>query len=260
MGRIVILFELNNLVLVKLLKRFNVNPDEIIARQFLKKLYDLDCIQYEPDGVIPPDFCINRKIAIEVRRISQLDKTSRALEETSIPFLHLAEKILATRKDNNKNDEHYWVQLDFLTPLPNKKLIIAFIETAITEFEEQNESLPFTYKADHLHFKILGLASKKINTKKYTLGSWHNKDSGGWVVDTYKNLLNFAINDKNKKIAPYYDRYPEWWLMLVSHAVPLQLCNPRTRASISNNSIDLGLFKKVIVLNYLGEEMLKLEQ
>jgi len=46
-------------------------------------------VVYEPDGKVPPDFLVDGRIAVEVRRLNQNEKTatgSRGLEEVSKPL------------------------------------------------------------------------------------------------------------------------------------------------------------------------------
>ena len=47
-----------------------MNRDESIAETFLKSL-GLGTVTYEPDGNISPDFLLDSRIAIEVRRLNE---------------------------------------------------------------------------------------------------------------------------------------------------------------------------------------------
>src|SRR5215471_10027052 len=47
-----------------------MNKDESIAETFLKSL-GLGTVTYEPDGNIPPDFLLDNRIAVEVRRLNE---------------------------------------------------------------------------------------------------------------------------------------------------------------------------------------------
>src|SRR6267143_274530 len=57
-------------------------------------------IVYEPDGNVPPDFLVNRRIAVEVRRLNQnaIYNTGRTegLEEVFIPLWQGLEQYLPT--------------------------------------------------------------------------------------------------------------------------------------------------------------------
>ena len=45
-----------------------MNKDEQIAESYLESL-ELGAVIYEPDGKVPPDFLVDRRIAVEVRRL-----------------------------------------------------------------------------------------------------------------------------------------------------------------------------------------------
>jgi len=38
---------------------------------------------------------------------------------------------------------------------------------------------------------------------------------GGWVLQETQKKLRLCIEEKTRKIAPYRQKYPEWWLVLV---------------------------------------------
>ena len=55
-------------------------------------------IVFEPDGNIPPDFLVNKRIAIEVRMLNQSYDESgrvRGLDETTIPLWKTLEEVAA---------------------------------------------------------------------------------------------------------------------------------------------------------------------
>jgi len=47
-----------------------MDSSETLAKEYLRFLGYTDII-YEPDGNIPPDFLVNGRIAVEVRRLNQ---------------------------------------------------------------------------------------------------------------------------------------------------------------------------------------------
>ena len=47
-----------------------MNKDEKIANTYLKSL-GFQKLEFEPNGNIPPDFTINKKIGVEVRRLNK---------------------------------------------------------------------------------------------------------------------------------------------------------------------------------------------
>ena len=80
-------------------------------------------IVFEPDGNIPPDFSIEGKIAVEVRRLNQNffagDEVS-GLEEDRIPLFKLLEESL--KKFNSQYiGNSYWISIRFGRPIPNRE-------------------------------------------------------------------------------------------------------------------------------------------
>jgi hypothetical protein len=68
-----------------------MNREEKIAEAYLKSL-GFKNVVFEPDGNIPPDFSMDGRIAVEVRRLNQHFFTKdevRGLEEGRLPLFKL---------------------------------------------------------------------------------------------------------------------------------------------------------------------------
>jgi hypothetical protein len=53
-------------------------------------------VVYEPDGNIPPDFLVDRRVAVEVRRLNQNEATESGhggLEEVAVPLWKKVRKL-----------------------------------------------------------------------------------------------------------------------------------------------------------------------
>ncbi len=76
-----------------------MNASERTIATFLSSIGFTD-LKYEPDGQVPPDFLVNGRIAVEVRRLNQnLEDSSgepEGLEEVFDPFLNNLEQYLPT--------------------------------------------------------------------------------------------------------------------------------------------------------------------
>ena len=71
---------------------------EQLALTYLESLR-LGPVTHEPDGNVPPDFLIDGRIAVEVRRLNQNEAVAnghRGLEETAIPLNARLRKLLAS--------------------------------------------------------------------------------------------------------------------------------------------------------------------
>ena len=65
-----------------------MDNSERLAEQYLRSL-ELGNVCYEPDGNIPPDFVVDGRIAVEVRRLNQYVSNNgqmEAVERAAIPM------------------------------------------------------------------------------------------------------------------------------------------------------------------------------
>lgn len=65
-----------------------MDDSENVAYEYLLSL-GIGSVIYEPDGKVPPDFLVNGRIAVEVRRLNQNEVTKTGisgLEEIRIPL------------------------------------------------------------------------------------------------------------------------------------------------------------------------------
>jgi hypothetical protein len=87
-----------------------MDRQEQIVKEYLESKGYTDIV-YEPDGNIPPDFLVDNKIAIEVRRLNQnfvAEGESKGLEEVEIPLYHTIVKIVS-EFDDRFIDRSYFV-------------------------------------------------------------------------------------------------------------------------------------------------------
>ena len=113
-----------------------INEDEIRASQYLKTLQH-SSLQYEPLGNVTPDFVLDGKIAIEVRRLNKNYKNDEHLvriENTEIPItisnideIHQNIQLVIEEKDKKINDnfrlyDEWWlILIDHITHAMNSQ-------------------------------------------------------------------------------------------------------------------------------------------
>jgi hypothetical protein len=76
-------------------------------------------IVYEPDGNVPPDFLVDGRIAVEVRRLNRNESGSDrpvGLERSATPLVHRLQTLLASA--GASGDAAWWVGLEFRRPIP----------------------------------------------------------------------------------------------------------------------------------------------
>jgi hypothetical protein len=183
-------------------------------------------IVHEPDGNVPPDFLVEGKIAVEVRRLNQNDFTSMppaGLEEAEIPLTMSFARLLASYGTSGATR---FIGLSFGRPLPRWTVLVKEARTFLDAVLAG--TVPEGIKqavAPNVELEYLGTASGAGDA--FDLGVVDDRDGGGWVFELLEQNLRLCVAEKTCKIAPYRSRYPEWWLILVDYVA----CGLLERAS-----------------------------
>jgi hypothetical protein len=203
-----------------------MDKSESLAKRYLESL-NLGHIAFEPDGNVPPDFLVNGRIAIEVRRLNQNfeseDGTSRGLEQTEIPLRQRMRKYLRDFAAS-RDGESWFVGYGFRRPLEPWSTVEPLLRDALREFMmspvRQRKKLRLTK-----HFDIDFFEAGVTFDSFFVLGATSDDQSGGWVMyELQKNLL-FCIAEKERKIEIVRHKYPEWCLILddrIDYGIELQ--------------------------------------
>ncbi len=173
-------------------------------------------VVYEPDGNVPPDFLLDGRIAVEVRRLNQhLFKRT-----TPIPLEHarysLAGRITALlRSLGEPNPAQSWlIGYRFARPAPSWSRL----EHAIRQWiEEVRAKRPTGYVAyDALpRFHLNATPANNVHDQEFLLGGYVDRDAGGFVVASLIENITHCVSEKEVKIAARRAKYDVWWLCLV---------------------------------------------
>jgi hypothetical protein len=195
-----------------------VDASEQLVDQYLRSL-GLGEVIYEPDGNVPPDFCVGGRIAVEVRRLNQNyefpDGSRQGLEQLSIPLWQRFKTYLPSLGPS-LNGECWYVCLDFRRPLEEWKTLRPLIDSQLRTFM----ALPMRAQASVQitpNLSLDFLRAAKDHGSFFLLGASSDDDSGGWVMSEVERNLRLCIAEKEAKIEAYRSRYPEWWLVLPDH-------------------------------------------
>lgn len=190
------------------------DPTEKAARVLLQHLGYHD-ILFEPNGYkVPPDFCIEGNIGVEVTRLERHFQTERGLlpiESVEKPVEYLLKEWLISLPDH-KLDCTVWVQLLFereggLDLNPDKALLLKHIESATME----GDFMRRTQVNDKLEFQLLKSARKG----KFPYMVHPSAGGSGYMIDEYRlNALRKAIAHKSSKVDKIKDDYSALWLIL----------------------------------------------
>lgn len=175
-------------------------------------------IVYEPDGNVPPDFLLDKRIAVEVRRLNENERTRptpKGLEEVEIPLTKRLTTLLHSYGPA-ASSAGWWVAVRFRRPVPRWKDIEVDVRAFFDAVRKGDAgSRPVRSFSDHLVLEAFSRAGTGDHV--FELKIWIDEDSGGMLIDELERNLRVVIREKSQKVAPVRDRYAEWWLLLVDH-------------------------------------------
>lgn len=222
-----------------------MNRSEELAQLYLESL-GLGPVVHEPDGQQTPDFVIDGRIAVEVRRLNQNHETSEGFEglEGVTAALHrYVEKLLPTFGPA-PDGRGWWVSYDYRRPLDGKAVKQALprvLEAFKADPSPDGTDLRLT-RTFTLEIRPAGIVVEHY----FMLGGYMDFDAGGFVAAEIIRNLNLCIPEKAAKAAPFHDRYTEWWLVLPDY-VGAGL-NADERATIGQH-VDLLTFARVVLIH-----------
>ena len=236
-----------------------MKEEEAVVHNYLNEKYPAQVV-FEPDGNVPPDFCLGNKIAIEVRRLNQnffYEDTVEGLEELEISLLRAFREVLASF-GMQENRTSYYVGIFFHRPIKLsiyefKKLIKKELQTLIqSSVSTVPEKLQISDK-----IMLIFLQRKTDNGNVFRCMGNVDIDAGGQIPQMYATNIQYCIKEKSIKIKQHKKRYNEWWLVLVDNM----------RWDLDRNDINeitysitsLGLFERLSIISE-GKEILTLNK
>jgi hypothetical protein len=230
-----------------------MDTSEALAERYLKSLH-LGSVVYEPDGNIPPDFTVDGHIAVEVRRLNQHYELAAGrapgLEELDIPLRKRIKKLLRDHSPS-LNGECWYVGYGFRRPLEPPKELDSLLTNALSSFMREPSRQRTKLKLTP-HFDIDFFRAGVDHGSFFVLGANIDRDSGGWVMPELDRNIRLCIAEKERKIAPYFAKYREWWLILedrIDYAIDLE---DRTRFKNEFLSKITHCFSRVVLLDPRG--------
>jgi hypothetical protein len=195
----------------------SVKQEEQTAEGYLKSL-DIGSVVYEPDGKVPPDFLIDGRIAVEVRRLNQHYEAHgrlRGLEEDSISLRQSLENMLHGFAAP-ESPASWFVMFSFSRPLPDRRTLSKGIRKSLSEFllapTDTALRIPIAES-----FDLTLIRSTETYSERFVIGGYTDMDSGGWIVSEVVRNASAYIAEKSLKVTPYLGAYPVWWLVFIDH-------------------------------------------
>lgn len=175
-------------------------------------------VLYEPDGNIPPDFLVDKQIAVEVRRLNQHGESkgkARGLEEVAIPLWQRIESLLDSLGPPTSG-ESWFVSFQYRRPVEKWNTLSKKIKAYLSEFQGLSNRSRTSFEVAE-RFEVEVFKASKAHSTFFLLGGCLDQDSGGWVLPEIERNLRICLEEKTRKIEKYRDKYPEWWLILVDY-------------------------------------------
>lgn len=185
---------------------------EALARDHLLGRGYRDVV-YEPDGKVPPDFVVDGRIAVEVRRLNENERDAtrpKGLNVVAAPLLARVQSLCHAH--GAANTGAWWVTVRFRRPVPPRERLLVETRAFLDRVHQGTAS---HVAIDNVVLEATPRPDRRGKT--FELGVMVDEDSGGWVLDELERNLRLIIGDKSVKIARVRHRYAEWWLLLVDH-------------------------------------------
>jgi hypothetical protein len=194
-----------------------MNRDEQIAESYLARL-GLGEPEFEPDGNVPPDFLLQSRIAIEVRRLNKHSigvERPQGLEQAEIPLMKAANDVLR-EFDQNHDGSSFFVFIRLSRPIPRKNELQTSLRHELQSFLAGSRER-LSHRTITTNIEIDVIPTMTDHGLPFLIGGNSDDERGGWLIEDMEKNIQHCSDEKEMKIAPYRNNYPVWWLVLVDH-------------------------------------------
>lgn len=204
-------------------------------------------MEIEPPETDPPDYVVNDKFAVEVRRLNlkiQTNGQTKGEEEAQIPLRETVKKILKEFGPPTKKQGWYVdCEYDFSNPLPKPKVIKREAQKYLSPYARpSNNDLIKQYELGHRAYNRdtgepilsssfflnlpcgirLALTPGSPTSAMFLLQSVSDGVGILLLQELIANIKD-AIREKSQKIKKRQADFDEWWLILIDHIGYVQL-------------------------------------
>jgi len=173
---------------------------------------------YEPDGNVPPDFLVNGRIAIEVRRLNQNHFngfSAKGLEEDAIPLYKKIKNLVASFGPPLEG-ESWFVFYRFHRPMESWKTLEQRLKSSLLAFiNSPNKQQGNILKTKGFELDVY--RTGELYSNVFVMAGFNDKESGGFLLSEMDVNIRHCSNEKLIKIKNVQEKYSEWWLALVDY-------------------------------------------
>lgn len=235
-----------------------MNKDEELALGYLTTA-NLGSITHEPFRNAPPDFSIDSDIAVEVRRLNNLQfrgSAAYALENIKYPLVDAMSEVFDSFSDQ----------------YAGRSFIVGLSYQASPEFEvgdvkqKAYERLALFLKSDALLPCLIPLDDDDQVTLLLHEGNPHpgvvfkaafmDITEAHSIVEQYALGIDYCIREKSSKVLAYLQYYREWWLFLVDYIGTFPFLDAEEIHLLTDSVNYLGCFQRVCLVNSTAQELL----
>ena len=166
--------------------------EEKIAKEYFEfKKYRN--IEFEPIGNTPPDFLLNKKVAVEVRRLNKFH-LGIPLEKIDYNVIPKIEKLIYSYGKDVEFENTTIVHLYYSRPINYSNLLARKIENILGQYLKKKQSSKIFIVSANLEIDFYQL-NEKWDTP-FEVGGIVDYDRGGLVFNDVLNSLKYIIKEK----------------------------------------------------------------
>ncbi|MDE0430034.1 MAG: hypothetical protein OXH98_09675 [Caldilineaceae bacterium] len=239
---------------------------EELARQWLESQEGIERVRYVSDtNDQPPDFVVDDRIAVEVRRqnlMTDATKANQSVEELERPLENNIRGVLEEARPAPGDYDIHVVQCDlYRASLPDREVTREQVERAVEEYicilneALQSQGKPVRWKTELecgvvLHF----YPTSTPRDGRFVLEPEQDAvlpPSSGHVVQISIENINRCIVEKSRKIRDKICRFSEWWLVLVDNGLPTPHVGELDEwQEIRNGLVDTAPWSRIVVFSW----------
>jgi len=196
-----------------------VKFEEQVAEKYLRHLGFADIV-FEPEGVKKaPDFLVDNRIAVEVRRLNQNIEPPKTctklqgLEKDAFALQNRMKRLLLSL--GPPTGPHCWyVHLRFRRPIPDWKSLEVVLRHRLQLYRDSSSlDSNVIEPCENVHLRLV--PTRKHHSHAFHLSGSTDWDSGGWLMPELERNLKLCIEEKTIKVAAIRAKYLEWWLVFL---------------------------------------------